>query len=331
MELIEKKIKINPNIDSLLLLGYNDSNISELEKRFGASIAVRGDTITIRGENNEIKMIERILDEFQYIIKAKGELSNDQVANVIEMATDARTQFVHNESATMATSSVTTEGIIYTGRKWNIVAKTPSQKEYWRQVQKNDIVFSIGPAGTGKTFLAVAMALAALKNNEVSRVVLSRPAVEAGESLGFLPGDLNEKVVPYLRPLLDALGDMLLPEKLKSMTEKGIIEIVPLAYMRGRTLNDSFIILDEAQNATSTQMKMFLTRLGKNSKAIVTGDITQTDLPRSTMSGLVHIQSILQGIEGIGFVYFDKSDVVRHRLVAAIIDAYEKAEAKAQK
>ena len=192
-------------------------------------------------------------------------------------------------------------------------------------------MFSIGPAGTGKTFLAVAMALAALKNNEVSRVVLSRPAVEAGESLGFLPGDLNEKVVPYLRPLLDALGDMLLPEKLKSMTEKGIIEIVPLAYMRGRTLNDSFIILDEAQNATSTQMKMFLTRLGKNSKAIVTGDITQTDLPRSTMSGLVHIQSILQGIEGIGFVYFDKSDVVRHRLVAAIIDAYEKAEAKSQK
>ncbi|MBK7986683.1 MAG: PhoH family protein [Ignavibacteria bacterium] len=329
MELIEKKIKINPNTDSLLLLGYNDSNISELEKRFGASIAVRGDTITIRGENNEIKMIERILDEFQYIIKTKGELTSDQVANIIEMADDTRAQHVHNDPSSLSTNS--SDGIIYTGRKWNIVAKTPSQKEYWRQVQKNDIVFSIGPAGTGKTFLAVAMALAALKNNEVSRVVLSRPAVEAGESLGFLPGDLNEKVVPYLRPLLDALGDMLLPEKLKSMTEKGIIEIVPLAYMRGRTLNDSFIILDEAQNATSTQMKMFLTRLGKNSKAIVTGDITQTDLPRSTMSGLVHIQSILQGIDGIGFVYFDKSDVVRHRLVAAIIDAYEKAEAKAQK
>jgi len=325
MELIEKKIKINPNTDSLLLLGYNDCNITELEKRFGASIAVRGDTITVRGENNEIKLIERILDEFQYIIKTKGELTSDQVANVIELASDSRTQSSRNEPVITST-----EGVIYTGRKWNIVAKTPTQKEYWRQVQKNDIVFSIGPAGTGKTFLAVAMALAALKNNEVSRVVLSRPAVEAGESLGFLPGDLNEKVVPYLRPLLDALGDMLLPEKLKSMTEKGIIEIVPLAYMRGRTLNDSFIILDEAQNATSTQMKMFLTRLGKNSKAIVTGDITQTDLPRSTMSGLVHIQSILQGIEGIGFVYFDKSDVVRHRLVAAIIDAYERAEAKSQ-
>ena len=325
MELIEKKIKINPNTDSLLLLGYNDCNITELEKRFGASIAVRGDTITVRGENNEIKLIERILDEFQYIIKTKGELTSDQVANVIELASDSRTQSSRNEPVITST-----EGVIYTGRKWNIVAKTPTQKEYWRQVQKNDIVFSIGPAGTGKTFLAVAMALAALKNNEVSRVVLSRPAVEAGESLGFLPGDLNEKVVPYLRPLLDALGDMLLPKKLKSMTEKGIIEIVPLAYMRGRTLNDSFIILDEAQNATSTQMKMFLTRLGKNSKAIVTGDITQTDLPRSTMSGLVHIQSILQGIEGIGFVYFDKSDVVRHRLVAAIIDAYERAEAKSQ-
>lgn len=325
MELIEKKIKINPNTDSLLLLGYNDCNITELEKRFGASIAVRGDTITVRGENNEIKLIERILDEFQYIIKTKGELTSDQVANVIELASDSRIQTTRNEPVVNSA-----DGVIYTGRKWNIVAKTPTQKEYWRQVQKNDIVFSIGPAGTGKTFLAVAMALAALKNNEVSRVVLSRPAVEAGESLGFLPGDLNEKVVPYLRPLLDALGDMLLPEKLKSMTEKGIIEIVPLAYMRGRTLNDSFIILDEAQNATSTQMKMFLTRLGKNSKAIVTGDITQTDLPRSTLSGLVHIQSILQGIEGIGFVYFDKSDVVRHRLVAAIIDAYERAEAKSQ-
>ncbi len=325
MELLEKKIKINPSIDSLLLLGYNDNNILEIEKRFGASIAVRGDTITVRGETNEIRAIERIIEELQYIIRTKGSLSPEQVQNVIEIATDDKVSKRDKET------SVSAEGTIYVGRKWNIIAKTPNQKEYWKEVHRNDIVFAIGPAGTGKTFLAVAMALAALKNNEVSRIILSRPAVEAGESLGFLPGDLNEKVVPYLRPLLDALGDMMLPEKLKSMTEKGIIEIVPLAYMRGRTLNDSFIILDEAQNATATQMKMFLTRLGKNSKAIVTGDITQTDLPSSTMSGLVHIQNILKGIEGIGFVYFDKSDVVRHRLVAAIIDAYEKADIKKNK
>ena len=321
MELLEKKIKINPSIDSLLLLGYNDNNILEIEKRFGASIAVRGDTITVRGEQNEIRTIEKIIEELQYIIRTKGAITPEQVHNVIEIATDGKLHKFEKE----ITSA---DGVIYVGRKWNIIAKTPTQKEYWKEVQKNDIVFAIGPAGTGKTFLAVAMALAALKNNEVSRIILSRPAVEAGESLGFLPGDLNEKVVPYLRPLLDSLGDMMLPEKLKSMTEKGIIEIVPLAYMRGRTLNDSFIILDEAQNATATQMKMFLTRLGKNSKAIVTGDITQTDLPSSTVSGLVHIQSILKGIEGISFVYFDKSDVVRHKLVAAIIDAYEKAEKK---
>ena len=205
-----------------------------------------------------------------------------------------------------------------------IKAKTPGQKEYIRRLQTNDVLFAIGPAGTGKTYLAVAMAVASLKNREVNRIVLARPAVEAGESLGFLPGDLKEKVDPYLRPLYDALDDMLPSEKLKTYLERRIIEIVPLAYMRGRTLNNSFLILDEAQNATAMQMKMFLTRLGNSSKAIITGDVTQIDLPTKTTSGLVQIQEVLQDVEGIDFVYFNRNDVVRHRLVKDIIDAYGK-------
>jgi phosphate starvation-inducible PhoH-like protein len=205
-----------------------------------------------------------------------------------------------------------------------IKAKTPTQREYLDKAQKNDIVFAIGPAGTGKTYLAVAMAVASLKNNEVSKIVLARPAVEAGESLGFLPGDMAQKIDPYLRPLYDALDDMLPSEKLKMYMERRIIEIVPLAYMRGRTLHNAFVILDEAQNATAMQMKMFLTRLGNNSKAIITGDVTQIDLSANIISGLVQIQDVLKKIEGIDFVYFDRNDVVRHRLVREIIDAYQK-------
>jgi phosphate starvation-inducible PhoH-like protein len=193
-----------------------------------------------------------------------------------------------------------------------------------QQIRRNDIVFGIGPAGTGKTYLAVAMAVAALKNRDVTKVVLARPAVEAGENLGFLPGDLQDKVDPYLRPLYDALDDMLSAEKMKSYMEKRIIEIVPLAYMRGRTLHNAFVILDEAQNATAMQMKMFLTRLGAHSRAVITGDITQIDLPKSTVSGLVEIQEILKSIQGVGFAYFDRNDVVRHRLVKDIIDAYDR-------
>lgn len=205
-----------------------------------------------------------------------------------------------------------------------IKAKTPTQREYLEKASRNDIVFAIGPAGTGKTYLAVAMAVASLKNNEVSKIVLARPAVEAGESLGFLPGDMAQKIDPYLRPLYDALDDMLPSEKLKMYVERRIIEIVPLAYMRGRTLHNAFVILDEAQNATAMQMKMFLTRLGNNSKAIITGDVTQIDLPANATSGLVQIQEVLKKIDGIDFVYFDRNDVVRHRLVREIIDAYEK-------
>ncbi|MCO6467200.1 MAG: PhoH family protein [Bradyrhizobiaceae bacterium] len=233
-----------------------------------------------------------------------------------------------NASASMTGDDL--DSVIYWGKREVIRARTPKQMEYYKKVQKNDLVFCIGPAGTGKTFLAVAMALSALRANEVTRIILSRPAVEAGESLGFLPGDISEKVDPYLRPLLDALSDMVSPDKLKSMIERRIVEIVPLAYMRGRTLNNSFIILDEAQNATRTQMKMFLTRLGQQSKAIVTGDVTQVDLGHRSESGLMDVARLFGGISGIEFVEFGKVDVVRHRLVAEIVSAYERFDEQAQ-
>ncbi|MBI4560890.1 MAG: PhoH family protein, partial [Candidatus Rokubacteria bacterium] len=215
------------------------------------------------------------------------------------------------------------ERIEVPSRRRFVIPRTPGQKTYVEAMRSHDIVFAIGPAGTGKTYLAMAMAVENLTKGEVSRIILTRPAVEAGERLGFLPGDLYEKVHPYLRPLYDALYDMLEAEKVQALVEKGAIEVAPLAYMRGRTLNDSFIILDEAQNTTSEQMKMFLTRLGFNSKMVVTGDITQVDLPATRTSGLIEIQSVLRGIEGIRFVYFTEKDVVRHELVSAIIKAYE--------
>jgi phosphate starvation-inducible protein PhoH and related proteins len=217
--------------------------------------------------------------------------------------------------------------ILHTHTGETIVAKTPGQRNIVRTTEKNDIVFAIGPAGTGKTFTSVALAVQALKQRKVKKIILARPAVEAGENLGFLPGDLKEKIDPYLRPLYDALEEMIEFEKLEYYLTKNIIEIAPLAYMRGRTLNNAYVILDEAQNATNTQMKMFLTRIGFNSRAIITGDITQTDLPRKQHSGLISIQQILKDIEGIQFVYLDQRDVVRHKLVRDIIDAYEKFEA----
>jgi phosphate starvation-inducible PhoH-like protein len=225
--------------------------------------------------------------------------------------------------------SVFADAIAVPSRKKWIAPKTLGQKRYVDAIRSHDMVFAIGPAGTGKSFLAVAMAVSALMKREVARIVLTRPAVEAGERLGFLPGDLYEKVHPYLRPLYDALYDMLESEKVASLMEKGAIEIAPLAYMRGRTLNDAFIILDEAQNSTAEQMKMFLTRLGFNSKMVITGDITQVDLPASRHSGLIEVQSILKGVSGLRFVYFNDQDVVRHQLVSAIIRAYDAHEARA--
>lgn len=320
--LAERKLKAE-GIDMVRLLGLNDANLHMVENKFDANITVRGDNVSFRGDQEEVDQIEKIFKELIYILNKNGSISPNDVETVIDLVTlNGDSAIPKNVSAQLDDGEVD-NAVLFT-RNGIIKAKTPGQKEYIRQIKKNDIIFGVGPAGTGKTYLAVAMAVAALKNREVVKIILARPAVEAGESLGFLPGDLKEKVDLYLRPLYDALDDMIPPEKLKTYVERRVIEVVPLAYMRGRTLNNAFVILDEAQNASSMQMKMFLTRLGGNSKAIITGDITQIDLPSKTVSGLVQIQDILQHIEGIQFVYFDRNDVVRHKLVKDIIDAYEK-------
>ncbi|GAB1370238.1 PhoH family protein [Candidatus Kapaibacterium sp.] len=314
----EKKIIID-DIELVSLFGSNDDYLNLIENRFKAGIIVRGNTVTIKGSDEEIAKIEKIFEELQYMLKRNKHISQQDVKTVVELLDSSPIPKELVNSTPMQLNQV-----IFQGVKDSIRIRNPKQLEYYNKVAGNDLVFAIGPAGTGKTFLAVAMALAALRNNDVSRVILSRPAVEAGESLGYLPGDLREKIDPYLKPLTDAMNYMLSPEKVKSLMERNIIEITPLAYMRGRTLSNSFIILDEAQNATTIQMKMFLTRLGLNSKAIITGDVTQIDLPRKSHSGLIDANRILQKIKGIEFVYFNNSDVVRHRLVAEIVKAYEK-------
>jgi phosphate starvation-inducible PhoH-like protein len=317
----EKKIKLE-GVDTLQLLGMKDANLQIIEDRFDADVIIRGDNILIRGQAEEVSQLEKIFKELIFILNKNGNLSSSDVDTVIDLVTVSGGKPM--KALPSALEAEEFDSVVLFTKNEVVRARTPGQREYVRQAKKNDIVFAIGPAGTGKTYLAVAMAIASLKSREFTKIVLARPAVEAGESLGFLPGDLREKVDPYLRPLYDALEDMLPSEKLRSYIEKHTIEIVPLAYMRGRTLNTSFVILDEAQNASSMQMKMFLTRLGAASKAIVTGDITQIDLPEKAISGLVQIQDILKGIDGVSFVYFDRNDVVRHRLVKDIIDAYEK-------
>jgi len=310
---IIKKFSLE-NTDMLSLLGSNDSNLKIIENRFNTTITVRGQEVTVRGVLEEITIVEKIFKEMVFSLNTSGHLTSNDVETIVQLTTFGKEIITENEFDSI---------ILYT-KNDTIKAKTAGQNVYFQAVKKNDICFAIGPAGTGKTYLAVAFAVAALKSGLVGKIVLARPAVEAGESLGFLPGDFREKIDPYLRPLYDALDDMLPSEKLKSYIEKRNIEIVPLAYMRGRTLNNAFVILDEAQNATDVQMKMFLTRLGANSRAIINGDITQIDLPSKKESGLIQAQEILQGIEGVGFVYFEKADVVRHRLVKDIINAYEK-------
>jgi len=313
MTAVEKKIIIE-NVNMLDLLGFNDSNLKILEDRFNASITVRGDNVIIKGVNEEVELIEKLLKEMAYVLNTSGRLGTDDVNTILELTVEGKEIVEEGELDSI---------VLYT-KKDVIKARTPGQINYINLARKNDICFAIGPAGTGKTYLAVAIAVSALKRGLVKKLILARPAVEAGESLGFLPGDFREKIDPYLRPLYDALDDMIPSEKLKNYIEKRIIEIVPLAYMRGRTLNNAYVILDEAQNATTMQMKMFLTRLGGSSKSIVTGDITQIDLPAKQVSGLVQAREILSKVEGVAFVYFDKGDVVRHKLVKDIIDAYEK-------
>lgn len=313
MTAIEKKFALE-NVDMLSLLGMNDGNLKLIEDKFNAAIIVRGENVVVKGVLEEVELVEKILKEMVYVLNTSGTLRKTDVEAILDLT-------IHGKEIL---SEKEIDAIVLYTKNDAIKAKTPGQINYLQTALRNDICFAIGPAGTGKTYLAVALAVSALKKGNVSKIVLARPAVEAGESLGFLPGDFREKIDPYLHPLYDALDDMMPSEKLKGYLEKGIIEIVPLAYMRGRTLNNAFVILDEAQNATATQMKMFLTRLGLNSKAIITGDITQIDLPSKSVSGLIEAKDILKNIDGVGFVTFDKSDVVRHRLVKDIINAYEK-------
>lgn len=320
MDIIEKRIELS-GIDLLNFCGVNDKNIELIKEAFDSTIVVRGDSIFIKGEKSEIENIERAIEELKFLQKRQGQITSHDVELILDLLDNTKDFEIKNK---VKPGTNELQEIILFKKNDFIKPRTATQLEYVKKIKENDIVFAIGPAGTGKTYLSVAFAVAALKSKDINKIVLARPAVEAGESLGFLPGDLSEKIDPYLRPLYDALDDMLPTDKLKSYMEKGTIEVVPLAYMRGRTLNNAFIILDEAQNATTTQMKMFLTRIGANSKAIVNGDVTQIDLPRKDMSGLIQINDILQGIAGIGFVYFNKTDVVRHKLVMDIIDAYEK-------
>jgi phosphate starvation-inducible protein PhoH and related proteins len=297
------------------LVGEFSANIKKIEKTLGISISVKGNTIAIFGDPPADETAERLLKQLYPLVRDGYRLHPtdiDQGLRILGADEKAKLKDLLQDNVFVCTG------------KNSITPKTPCQKAYIDAIRKHDIVFGIGPAGTGKTYLAMAMAMAAVSKKEIRRIVLTRPAVEAGEKLGFLPGDLYEKVNPYLRPLYDALHDMIEFEKAARMIQKGDIEVAPLAFMRGRTLNDSFVILDEAQNTTSEQMKMFLTRLGYSSNAVITGDITQIDLPEGTRSGLVEAQEILAGIEGIAFVNFTEQDVVRHPLVQAIIKAYEK-------
>ena len=315
----ERRITIEGAENASDLFGNYDSNMRAIENEFGVSVAVRGGEIRISGENEEnTEKAFRVIRDLSDLLRRGQPLDEQNVRYCMSMVNDGEPDTI---------GSLTDGGCIcITSRGKAIRPKTLGQKKYCELIDKNTITIGIGPAGTGKTYLAVAMAVTAFKAQKVTKIILTRPAVEAGEKLGFLPGDLQQKVDPYLRPLYDALFDMLGAETYQKYLEKGSIEVAPLAYMRGRTLDDSFIILDEAQNTTPEQMKMFLTRLGFNSKAIVTGDITQTDLPFGKKSGLKEAVKILDGIEGIAVHRFTEKDVVRHRLVQRIILAYEKYE-----
>ena len=295
------------------VFGTLDANLKTIEKDCGVEVAVRGDEIIINGE--EAERAASVIGEMFTVAGAGQSLDEQKVNYILELS---------KEGISYAQSALSKDVVCFTHKGKPLKAKTLGQKQYVDAVRKNDIVFGIGPAGTGKSYLAVAMAINALKNKEVEKIILARPAVEAGERLGFLPGDLQEKVDPYLRPLYDALYDILGRDAALRLKEKETIEVVPLAYMRGRTLDNSFIILDEAQNATKEQMKMFLTRMGFGSKVIVTGDVTQIDLPRGKRSGLVDAMHILNHVEGIAFCRLTDSDVVRHPLVRRIVNAYDR-------
>jgi phosphate starvation-inducible PhoH-like protein len=316
----------------VVILGFGDEHLKQLDKAFPSTkITARGNRVKILGPESDVADIKEIIREMISVARRIGEVRPGDVSTLLALANKSESgsgsisdRFSSREPHPEDTGDI----ILHTHTGEAVTAKTPGQLNIVKASERNDILFAIGPAGTGKTYTSVALAVRALKERKVKKIILARPAVEAGENLGFLPGDLKEKIDPYLRPLYDALEEMIEFDKLEFQLAKNIIEIAPLAYMRGRTLNNAFVILDEAQNATNTQMKMFLTRIGFNSRAIITGDITQTDLPKKQESGLISIQKILQDIDGISFVYLDQKDVVRHKLVRDIIDAYEKFENK---
>jgi phosphate starvation-inducible protein PhoH and related proteins len=310
-----RKLKLREGTNTAVLFGYHDRHLKLIEDELGVRLSARGEELTLDGLPEAVRQAERILLEL-------ASLTSEGIVLQAEDVTHALTALRRTPEASLR-DLLDKSAMIVTKKRF-IGPKSPTQKAYIEAIEQHDIVIAIGPAGTGKTYLAMAMAVSALLNKEVSRIILARPAVEAGEKLGFLPGDIYEKVNPYLRPLYDALFDMMEMERANRLIERGDIEIAPLAFMRGRTLNDSFVILDEAQNATAEQMKMFLTRLGFHSKVVVTGDVTQVDLPNDRVSGLIQVKDILRGIDGIAFVYFDEKDVVRHRLVQEIIKAYDR-------
>ncbi len=313
---VTKKLSFPGNEYMRALCGEHNVNVQLLEKRIGLSVHVRGNVLLLKGGDWEVELADKVLNQLYGLLKADYPLYLNDVEYAIRiLSNDQKVDL----------KEIFRDEVYISSKKKVITPKSINQKKYIDSIRKFDIVFGIGPAGTGKTYLAMAMAISFLLKKDINRIVLARPAVEAGEHLGFLPGDLYEKVNPYLRPLYDALHDMMDFENASRLVEQGIIEVAPLAFMRGRTLNDSFVILDEAQNVTSEQMKMFLTRLGFSSKTVITGDVTQTDLPDGKVSGLNEAKEILHEIKGIQFIYFSREDVVRHPLVQEIIDAYEKA------
>ena len=310
------------NLDlSRQLFGEHNKHLRQIAEALGISVQARGSSVHLQGDAITVRLAQNLMTQLYGLLKNRYPLYEKDIDYAIRLLSkDDQVQL----------KDVFLDTVFITAKKQSVTPKSMAQKAYIDAMRQHDIVFGIGPAGTGKTYLAMAMAVSALSKGIVDRIILTRPAVEAGETLGFLPGDLTDKVDPYLRPLYDALHDMMRFEKVSNLMHQGVIEVAPIAFMRGRTLNDSFVILDEAQNTTSEQMKMFLTRIGFNSKAVITGDITQIDLPSHKISGLVEAKNILNHIEGIDFVIFSKRDVVRHKLVQSIIQAYESASAKAE-
>lgn len=316
-QLVEMNQQLENHNEAIALFGVNDAHLKIIENELKVSIVTRGESVRVSGTNEAVALVEGILQQLLVVIRKGISISERDVAYAIQLGRQGN--LAHFEK-------LYEEEIFKTAKGKSIRVKTMGQRQYIYAIKKNDIVFGMGPAGTGKTYLAVVMAVRALKNGYVKKIILTRPAVEAGESLGFLPGDLKEKVDPYLRPLYDALHDVLGQEHTQRMMERGIIEVAPLAYMRGRTLDDAFVILDEAQNTTGAQIKMFLTRLGFGSKMVVTGDPSQVDLPKGVKSGLSIAANILDHVPGLSFIKLEQSDVVRHPLVQRIIEAYDKME-----